>query len=117
MILDGENLFFDKKALSAASLTSDVLHIGAGEAGCPLFVVLSVKDGSEGGTFSSIELQTSETEDFASPVTLGTFSNKTALSAPVPRGNLGYLRLVAVSKYTAGTVTAGLALEDDILAD
>lgn len=114
MILDGENMFFNGHELSAATLTSDVIHVGEGEAGDPLFLVVSVKGGNSGGALSSVVLETSATADFADAVTLGTFTTP-PVHAPIPRGNLGYLRLKAVSTYTAGTVTAGLALDDDVL--
>lgn len=113
MILDGENLFFNAHELSASTLTSDPVHVGKGESGDPLMLVVSVKGGNSGGTLSSVEIETASTADFAAAKTLGTFTAP-PVHAPIPRGNLGYLRLKAVSTYTTGTVTAGLVLDDDV---
>ena len=112
MIFDGDNVFFLKKALSAADITSDVLNVGTGEAGDPLWLVQKVSGGSAGGTIKTA-LQTSKDEAFTSPVVLGTYT-ETELHTKIPRGNLGYLRLVDTSTYTAGTVTAALTWDDDV---
>lgn len=112
MIWDGENLFFWKKALSAATLTSDVLNVGPGEASDNMTLHLSVANGSTGGTLSTV-LETSATEDFASATTLGTYTTM-PVSTPIPRGNKGFLRLKSTSTYTSGALTAGLVLEDNI---
>lgn len=113
MIWDGENLFFWKSALSAATLTSDVLNVGPGEASDPMTLHVSVSNGSAGGTLSATVLETSATEDFSSPTTLATYST-VPVAAKIPRGNKGYLRIKATSTYTSGTLTAGLVLEDNI---
>ena len=111
MILDGENLFFDGKALSAATIESDVLAVGAGEAGDPVILVVRVKDAGA-GTLKTV-LETSATADFSAAKTLGTF-DAVPLSVHLPRGNQGFLRLKATSTYTKGTITAGLVLDDNI---
>ncbi len=112
MILDKENIFFDAQALSAASLPSNIIKVGPGESGCPLHLVATVSADAGSGTLTT-KLETSATEDFGTAVTLATFT-AVPLSADVPRGNLGYLRLTATSTYTKGTLTAGLVLDDDI---
>lgn len=112
MIIDGENQCFENKALSATDLTSEVVKTGAGDAGDPLHLVLRVKGGSEGGTAKTV-LQTAKDEAFTSPVVLGTY-DKVPLSVSVPRGDLGYMRLVVTSTYTAGTVSAALVVDDNI---
>ena len=112
MIFDHDNMFFDGQALSAADLTSNVVFVGTGEANEPVKLFLGVDKDAGEGTASTV-LQTSADEAFTKPVVLGTFS-QVPLSVPVPRGNLGYLRLVVTSTYTKGTVTAGLVLDDDI---
>lgn len=113
MIFDGENEFFHQKALSASTLTSDVVYVGPGDSGCPLILAASVSSDAGTGTLSTV-LETSEDEAFTAAVTLGTFT-AVPLKVPVPRGNLGYLRLKATSTYSKGTLTAGLVLDDDIL--
>ena len=110
-ILDGENLFYNAKALSNGEIDSDVLKVGPGDAGDPVILVLRVKNGGT-GTFETV-LETSATENFAAPKTLGTY-DQVPLSVHLPRGNLGYLRNKGASTYTQGTVTAGLVLDDNI---
>lgn len=112
MIFDGDNMFFRKKALTAADITSDVLNVGTGEASDPLWLVQKVAGGSTGGKLTTV-LQTSKDEAFTSPVVLGTYT-ETDLHTKIPRGNLGYLRLVNTSTYTAGTVTAALVWDDEV---
>lgn len=112
MILDKENTFFNKKALSASDLTSDIVQVGPGESGCPLHLVAAVTKDAGTGTLTT-KLETSATPDFKSPKTLATY-NAVPLAADVPRGSLGYLRLTVTSTYSKGTLTAGLVLDDDI---
>lgn len=112
MIYDGENMFFYKKGLSASEITSDVIYVGEGEAGDPLFLTLSVDKAAGDGTITTV-LETSKTEDFAEPVVLGTFT-QCPLSVKLPRGNLGYLRIKATSTHSTGTITAGLVVDDNI---
>lgn len=114
MIFDGENTFFHKKELSAAEIVSDAVQVGNGETGEPMWLVLTVgsdKAPAE-GTIQTV-LETSDTEDFANAVTLGTYT-KLPLQIKVPRGNLKYLRIKATSTFTAGNMTAGLLYDDDV---
>lgn len=111
MIFDGENLFFDKKTLSSGTLVSDVVNVGPGETYQPMFLAVLTADTEGDGKITS-KLETSATEDFSEAVTLATYDK--AGSQPVPRGNLGYLRLSVESTYTGGTITAGLVVDDDI---
>lgn len=111
MILDGENLFFNAKPLSAAEIVSDVIVVGPGESGEAMHLVLRVKDAD--AKSAKTVLETSATEDFAAAKALGTY-DQVPLQTRVPRGNLGFLRLKVTSKYTKGTVTAGLVLDDNI---
>lgn len=113
MIFDGENLFFDHKALSAGELVSDVVFVGEGEAACPLCLFLGVSENTTNGTASTV-IETSADEAFTDATTLGTFT-AVPLSVTVPRGNLGYLRLKVTSTYSTGELTAGLILDDDIV--
>ncbi len=127
MILDGENIFFKDQALSNATLTSDIIDVGPGEAGNPLHMVVDVTPDAGAGKVTA-KLQTSASSDFSSVSVLGEFESKTyttsftiakdslahIISAQVPRGNKGYLRLVAESTFTDGKMTAALVLDDDI---
>lgn len=112
MIFDGENMFFNNQELSASTLTSDVVAVGQGEAACPLRLYLAVSANAGTGTLSTV-IETAATDDFGNAVTLGTFT-AVPLSAAIPRGNLGYIRLKATSTYSKGTITAGIVLDDDI---
>lgn len=111
MIFDGENLFFNKKPLSSGTLESDIVNVGPGETYQPMFLAVFVHD-PEGDGKVTVKLETAATEDFAEPKTLGTYDG--AGSQPVPRGNLGYLRVSVESTYTGGELTAGLVVDDDI---
>ena len=114
MIRDGENTFFEKHALTAATIVSDVIQVGSGETGEPMWLVLTVNGATPTeGTLSTI-LETSDTEDFAQITQLGTYTNL-PLHAKLPRGNKKYLRLKSTSTFTAGTVTASLVYDDDVL--
>jgi hypothetical protein len=110
MIFDGENMFYNKADLTG-TLTSDVVNVGPGETYQPMFLAIMVKDANDGATFSAT-LQTSADAAFTAPVTLATVTK--AGSLPVPRGNLGYLRLQVSATATAGELTAGLVVDDDI---
>lgn len=112
MIFDQQRVFLDKVKLKNGEITSDILDMGIGEASQPLTLVLIVSKDAETGTFKTV-LETSATENFASPKTLGTY-DQVPLSVHLPRGNLGYLRIKGASTYTKGTVTAGLVLDDNI---
>lgn len=112
MIFDAENMFFEDKALSSGSITSDIVFVGKGEAGDPLTLVAQII-GATSGTLS-IDLVTATDEAFTSPVTLATYETF-PVKTKLPRGNKGYLKLTATSTYTDGTLTAGLVLDDDVL--
>ena len=127
MIFDGENMFFHKKPLSNTTLTSDVLDVGKGDASDPLHMIVDVDKDAGAGKITA-KLQTSATSDFSTVSVLGQYESKTyttsfkfkddtlahMISAKVPRGNKGYLRLVAESTMTSGTLTAALVNDDDI---
>ena len=110
MIFDAENMFFEGKELSAATLQSDILKVGPGEASDPL--ILFVQHKKEGSGTLSVSLVTSETEDFSESTTLATYE-AFPVKAKLPRGNKGYLKLTAASTYSAGSITAGLVIDDD----
>lgn len=117
MIFDGENMFCDKKTLSSATLYSDVLNLGPGESYQPMFLEAFLKGGTGSDAALTVTIQTATDAAFTSPVALGEFAFSGAAgshSMPMPRGNLGYVRLKLVSTYTGGNLTAGLVVDDDI---
>ena len=120
MLLDNENQFSDNQKITAAAISTDVVKMASTEHGMtevafgdPIPLLIQVVEDFAGATALKVEVQTSATEDFASPVTLVTAeeTDATKLKAgykfpiiSVPKGNKGYMRL----KYTpTGTVTAG----------
>ena len=126
MIFDAQNTFFKEQALSATTLTSDVIDYGEGEASDPPKLVLDVtRDAGAGDVEATV--QTCDEPTFTSPTFTfikksPTFSTSFALadfkgpviSAPLPRGNKRYLRISAVSTFTDGKMTAALVNDDDI---
>lgn len=112
MIFDGENMFFDKKALSSGTITSDVLDVGKGEAGDPLTLVLDVSKDAGSGDMVTV-LKTSDTPTFTTSFKLAEYPG-VPVKAKLPRGNKGYLRLDVTSGKSSGTMTAGLVVDDDI---
>lgn len=110
MIFDGELMFHNKADLTG-TLTSNVVNVGPGESYQPMFLAIMVKDANDGATIAAT-LQTSADAAFTTPVTLATVNK--AGSLPVPRGNLGYLRLQVEATAKAGELTAGLVVDDDI---
>ena len=126
MIYDRQNMFFKDQALSATTLTSDVIDYGKGEANDPPKLVAEVTRDAGAGDIE-VTLQTCDEPTFASPTVSfikksATFSTSFALagypgpvvSAPLPRGNKRYLRTKVVSTFTDGKMTVGLVNDDDI---
>lgn len=112
MIFDGENMFFNKKALSNSTITSDVLDVGPGEASDPLTLVLDVSKDAGSGSMVTV-LKTSATKTFTTSIELAEYTG-VPVKAKLPRGNQGYLRLDVTSGKSSGTMTAGLVIDDDI---
>jgi hypothetical protein len=113
MIFDSENMFFDEKAASSGKLTSDIVALGVGEAGCPLTLYVGVSGATGSGT-ATTALITAADEAFTDPVTLATYT-ELPVKAKLPRGNKGYMKLEVNSTFTDGKLTAGLVVDDDIL--
>ena len=126
MIFDAQNTFFKEQALSATTLTSDVIDYGEGEASDPPKLVIEVtRDAGAGDVEATV--QTCDESTFASPTVTfvkksPTFSTSFTLAdfkgpvilALLPRGNKRYLRISAVSTFTSGKMTAALVNDDDI---
>ncbi len=127
MIYDRQNRFFKDQALSAATLTSDIIDVGPGEASDPLHMVVDVTPDAGAGKVTAT-LQTSDDSTFSTYSVLGEYESKTyttsftiaadtlahIIATKLPRGGKNYLRLVAVSTFTDGKLTAGLVFDDDI---
>lgn len=119
MIFDGDNTLCDKVTLSSALVVSpNVINMGKGESYDPMKLATMINAGTGTSPSLKVTIQTATDENFTSPVTLGEFTisgtgNKTH-SIPIPRGNLGYLRLSLDGSYTGGKLTSGLVVDDDI---
>lgn len=120
MIFDGENSLCDKVTLSSVMTVSpNVINMGVGESYDPMKLATMVKGGTGSSPSMTVKIQTATDADFTSPVTLGSFTlsgtgNQTK-TIPIPRGNLGYLRLkFEDGSYTGGAMSAGLVVDDDI---
>ena len=120
MRLDSQAIFSDVQKITAAAVSTNVIKMASTEHnmtevafGTPIPLLIQVVEDFAGATALKVEVQTSATENFATPVTLVTAEETTAAKLvagykfpiiSVPKGNLGYMRL----KYTpTGTVTAG----------
>ncbi|BEU87827.1 hypothetical protein TAMA11512_12910 [Selenomonas sp. TAMA-11512] len=111
MILDKENMFFDKTELKGTNVVSDVINVGPGESGSPLQIFIMAK--GQGTTVKSVKVETGKDEKMTGAVTLATFE-ALPVKATVPRGNLGFLRATVTGTSMTGTVTGGIVLDDDI---
>jgi hypothetical protein len=125
-ILDRQNLFSNEQAITATAASTDVIDLGTGSrdvgAGEESTVLVQVVTTFDALTSLTIALQTSSTENFASPVQLTaatvaladlTVGRKFSIGT-VPRGTLRYLRLyytVTGSSPTVGKITAGVGVE------
>jgi hypothetical protein len=125
-MLDRQNLFSTEQAITASAASTDVIDLGTGSrdvgAGEESTVLVQVVTTFDALTSLTIALQTSSTENFASPVqlTAGTVALASLIAGAkfsigtVPRGTLRYLRLyytVTGSSPTVGKVTAGVAVD------
>jgi hypothetical protein len=123
--LDRQILFSSEQAITASAASTDVIDLGSSRdvgAGEPIMVLVQVTQAFDALTTLTVALQTSATENFASPVQLTaqtlalaslTAGAKFAIG-PVPRGVLRYLRLyytVTGTTPTAGKITAGAGTE------
>lgn len=124
-VLDRQVLFSNEQAITASAASTDVIDLGSSRdvgAGEETTVLVQVVTTFDALTSLTIALQTSSTENFASPVQLTAAT--IALSAlvagakfpitTVPRGVLRYLRLyytVTGSSPTVGKITAGCGVE------
>lgn len=112
MRLDMQAMFFDAKALSGATVTSDVLDVkGAVMAELTAYAVARFSNDTHGVT--SVELQGSA--DGSTYVVIGAHAvtDTTAgagVNIPVPQGCPKYLKMVVKGASMAGTVTGGITL-------
>jgi hypothetical protein len=125
-VLDRLNLFSNDQAITASTASTDVVDLGSSPrdvgAGEPSTVLVLVTVAFDNLTSLTVALQTSATENFASPVQLTAatlpladlFAGARFPITTVPGGTLRYIRLyytVTGSAPSTGRVMAGVGVE------
>ena len=119
MVFDGENTFMYKKAISGATVVSDVVaNVNGGDAYNPLWFYVVVNKALNAGP-ATVELLTSDKEAMTSPVTLGSYKvdadKGKKLAAKLPLGAKAFLQVkVSGQTFTAGEMTAALVADVDL---
>lgn len=121
MILDEQGLFSNKQAITESCVSENVLDMGKREVsfGTPVGLFIQIAETFNNLTSLSIKVQTSMEEDFSSSVDLVEQKmllkelTKGAVSSIkfLPKGNLGFLRLVYTvdgTNPTQGAIIAGV---------
>ena len=121
MILDEQGLFSNKQAITESCVSENVLDMGKREVsfGTPVGLFIQIAETFNNLTSLSIKVQTSMEEDFSSSVDkkkkkmLLKELTKGAVSSIkfLPKGNLGFLRLVYTvdgTNPTQGAIIAGV---------
>ncbi len=121
MILDEQGLFSNKQAITESCVSENVLDMGKREVsfGTPVGLFIQIAETFNNLTSLSIKVQTSMEEDFSSNVDLVEQKmlldelTKGAVSSIkfLPKGNLGFLRLVYTvdgTNPTQGAIIAGV---------
>ena len=122
MILDEQGLFSDNQAITGTAVSANVLYLGNREVsfGTPVPIFIQVTETFNNLTSLSIKVQTSAAENFGTSTDL---IEQTILAANLtkgaqstikflPKGNLGYMRLVYTvtgSNPSTGKILAGIA--------
>ena len=127
MIFDYENMFLNKKAASTYGTTPAVSdHVVAngngGNAYDPPFLVINVSSAATAGGNISVDLETSDAENFGTKADLATYSIPsgslgTIIKERIPYGAKKYLRLELTGSASItgdGKITAGLVWDVDL---
>lgn len=121
MILDEQGLFSNKQAITESCVSENVLDMGKREVsfGTPVGLFIQIAETFNNLTSLSIKVQTSMEEDFSSSVDLveqkillaGLKKGEVSSIKFLPKGNLGFLRLVYTvdgTNPTQGAIIAGV---------
>lgn len=121
MILDEQGLFSNKQAITESCVSENVLDMGKREVsfGTPVGLFIQIAETFNNLTSLSIKVQTSMEEDFSSSVDLveqkillaGLKKGEVSSIKFLPKGNLGFLRLVYTvdgTNPTQGAIIAGI---------
>ena len=122
MILDEQGLFSNNQKITATTASTNILDLGKREVsfGTPVEVFIQVTEDFDELTSLSIKVQTAIDEEFTTAVDLveqtilAANLKKGAISSIkfLPKGNLGYMRLMYTVTGTAptkGSILAGIA--------
>lgn len=121
MLLDAQSLFSDGQEITSGVINStNVVRFGAGDVSFVPVLIQAVEDFTN-LTSLNVKIQTSSDEGFSQAVdlidsTMKLEELKTGARFPIchlPKGNLGYLRLVYTvdgSAETTGKITAGVVI-------
>lgn len=122
MILDEQNLFSDKQAITTNSASTNIIDFGKREMafGTPVELFVQITETFNNATALKIDVQTSANEAFTSPVslisqTIAVADLKAGAVSTVkflPKGNLGFMRLyytlTGETAPTKGKILAGI---------
>lgn len=119
MILDEQGLFSDNQTITANTASTNIINTnGDIGKGTPVNLLIQVTDDFAGLTNLKVSVQTFDTEDFTTPVTLieaneAAENLKKGYKFPInvlPTGIKKYLRLyyTVTGTGTAGKITAGI---------
>nr|8CJZ_A Chain A, Capsid Decoration Protein [Ribes]8CJZ_B Chain B, Capsid Decoration Protein [Ribes]8CJZ_C Chain C, Capsid Decoration Protein [Ribes]8CJZ_D Chain D, Capsid Decoration Protein [Ribes]8CJZ_E Chain E, Capsid Decoration Protein [Ribes]8CJZ_F Chain F, Capsid Decoration Protein [Ribes]8CJZ_c Chain c, Capsid Decoration Protein [Ribes] len=124
MIMDKENTFSYKQAITGTAVSTNVIDLGVSRdigKGVPVPIIIQVVEDFADATSLTATLQTSETENFSSATTLATSgavpvadltAGKQLAVQYMPLGTQRYLRVnyTVSGTATAGAVTAGVVM-------
>ena len=127
MLLDTQNLFSENQEITSGTIYSqNIIYFGKNDVSFAPVIVQAVTDFSNLSALSVV-FQTSKTADFSESVDL--IETKLELSklkagakfpiSYLPKGNLGYMRLVynvEGSAETTGKITSGVVAADGLSA-
>lgn len=125
MLLDIQNIFSDSQEIASPEVIStNTVRFGKGDVSYVPIIIQIVEDFNN-LTALEAKIQTSETEDFSTPIDLMTSSLKLEnLKAGekfpmsyLPKGNQGYMRIVYTTtgtSATTGKITAGVVCADGL---
>ena len=121
MILDEQAMFSNNQKITGTAVSENILDLGRREVsfGTPVEVFIQISEDFNNLTSLSVKVQTASDEEFSAPIDL---IEQTILAADLkkgavssikflPKGNLGYMRLVYTvtgSAPSAGSILAGI---------
>jgi len=114
MILDKELEFLNKKEITSAAVTSDVVELGETVSAEPCVIVLHGA-GLAGGTGLTVAVETADDAEMTDAKTVGTFpadlqaSPMLQVKIPYTVKRFARLKITPTGTFTAGTISAHVA--------